>query len=220
MFGVTRLHAVVAAAALFGLVAAGGAVATGSEDDGAHGASKDKGALAVLEDVDGNLVGLVYMASRGEGKVLVRAGAQNVQPAGTFHGFHVHETGVCEPPFDSAGDHFHPGSADHGEHAGDLPPLSVAEDGNASTGFVTDRFSVDDLFDHDGSAVVVHAGEDNFANIPDRYHSHTEDVAGPDRETLGAGDAGDRFACGVVRRFDAGDLDDLSLPIELRSVLP
>jgi Cu-Zn family superoxide dismutase len=46
----------------------------------------------------------------------------------------------------------------------------------------------------------VHAGRDNYANIPERYHSHTEDVLGPDSVTKATGDAGDRFACGVVRR--------------------
>ena len=63
------------------------------------------------------------------------------------------------------------------------------------------------LFDRDGSAVIVHAGRDNYANIPattptgaERYHSHTEDVFGPDSASLATGDAGARFACGVVNR--------------------
>jgi superoxide dismutase, Cu-Zn family len=56
----------------------------------------------------------------------------------------------------------------------------------------TDRFSIADLRDADGSAVMVHSGADNFANIPARY-------GGPDQETLSTGDAGSRLACGVVR---------------------
>jgi superoxide dismutase, Cu-Zn family len=64
-----------------------------------------------------------------------------------------------------------------------------------------DRFSIDQLLDGDGSAMVVHAAADNYANIPTRYHSHDADVFGPDLTTLSAGDSGDRIACGKVRRF-------------------
>jgi superoxide dismutase, Cu-Zn family len=80
----------------------------------------------------------------------------------------------------------------HGAHAGDLPSLLVTEDGEATLATATDRFSIADLRDADGSAVMVHSGADNFANIPARY-------GGPDQETLSTGDAGSRLACGVVR---------------------
>ena len=43
---------------------------------------------------------------------------------------------------------------------------------------------------------MVHAGRDNFANIPDRYESGGE--PGPDATTLATGDAGSRIGCGVV----------------------
>ena len=48
------------------------------------------------------------------------------------------------------------------------------------------------LRDADGSALIVHAGPDNFANIPPRYGT-------PDADTLATGDSGARAACGVVR---------------------
>jgi superoxide dismutase, Cu-Zn family len=47
--------------------------------------------------------------------------------------------------------------------------------------------------DDEGTAVMVHAGPDNFANIPERYAPN-----GPDADTLKTGDSGDRIACGVV----------------------
>ena len=56
-----------------------------------------------------------------------------------------------------------------------------------------------ELLDADGSAVVLHAGRDNFANIPAAYSSGEPPVAGPNAATLGTGDAGGRFACGVVQ---------------------
>jgi Cu-Zn family superoxide dismutase len=115
-----------------------------------------------------------------------------------FHGFHVHAVGECVPPFTSAGGHFNPDGVPHGDHAGDLPSLLVNGDSTAELRFKTDRFTLSDLFDADGSAVIVHAGRDNFANIPSRYHSHTYDTFGPDTDTLATGDAGGRTACGVV----------------------
>jgi Cu-Zn family superoxide dismutase len=74
----------------------------------------------------------------------------------------------------------------------------VNSDGTAQLRFPTDRFTVEELFDADGSAIIVHAAADNYANIPTRYHSHTEDTFGPDSATLATGDAGGRLACGVV----------------------
>ena len=50
-----------------------------------------------------------------------------------------------------------------------------------------------DLRDADGSAVMVHAGPDNFANIPARYAA-----AGPDQMTLDTGDSGARVVCGTI----------------------
>jgi Cu-Zn family superoxide dismutase len=79
-----------------------------------------------------------------------------------------------------------------------MPSLLVLADGTAQAQFASDRFAIDELFDADGSAIIVHAAADNFANIPTRYQSTTEGVFGPDSATLGTGDAGARVACGVV----------------------
>jgi superoxide dismutase, Cu-Zn family len=175
------------------------------------GASSDGAdAIARLKDANGNFVGVVRFEKEGE-EVEVRAWVKNVAPAGEFHGFHVHATGKCDPnavdpatgnvvPFFSAGGHLNPTDAVHGHHAGDFPVLLVQSDGHAEEKFDTDRFRLRQLFDQDGSAVIVHAGLDNYANIPERYHSHTEDVLGPDSVTQATGDAGVRFACGIVRR--------------------
>jgi Cu-Zn family superoxide dismutase len=101
----------------------------------------------------------------------------------------------------SAGGHYNPTGAGHGDHAGDFPSLLVTEDGSARLQFVTDRFSIRDLFDADGSALMVHTGRDNFANIPNRYRSPASPPeGGPDPETLETGDAGARAACGVIER--------------------
>ena len=84
-----------------------------------------------------------------------------------------------------------------------LPPGPVhfglfLDDGTAQLQFATGNFTVAELFDADGTAVIVHALPDNFANIPARYQSTTEGTFGPDSATLATGDAGGRVACGVV----------------------
>ena len=178
---------------------------------------KDAGATARMKDVDGDFVGVVRLEATKGDKVEVQAKVNDVVPRGQFHGFHLHTTGKCDPkavdpatdkvvPFFSAGGHFNPTSDPHGEHAGDFPVLLVMENGRAKEKFKTDRFKLSQLFDNDGSAVIIHEGRDNYANIPattdgeKRYHSHLEDVFGPDSLTKATGDAGNRFACGVVRK--------------------
>lgn len=151
-----------------------------------------------LRAADGSRVGHVTMRQLG-GKVVVSVKARGLEPG--FHGFHVHAVGLCEPdapdgPFTTAGGHYTGDSPNHGDHAGDLPSLLVTEDGQAWASFATDRFTLAELRDSDGSAVMVHADPDNFANIPERYTSGG--VPGPDADTLDTGDAGDRAACGVV----------------------
>lgn len=148
-----------------------------------------------LHDAAGATIGFVKLTKQG-GKVIVRGEVGGLTPG--FHGFHVHAVGQCTAPFTSAGGHYNPGGTGHGAHAGDMPSLLVMDDGTAEAQFATDNFAIDQLFDADGSAVIVHAAPDNFANIPTRYQSTTEGVFGPDSATLATGDAGARVACGVV----------------------
>jgi Cu-Zn family superoxide dismutase len=178
------------------LVAVGlGAVTTGAQ---AHKDHQDEAsARAVLRDTDGDRVGVVKITQE-RGYVRVNVAARGLP--GGFHGFHVHTVGKCVPPFTSAGVHLNPTGATHGNHAGDMPVLYVMRNGYGEARFVTDRFTVAGLFDRDGSAIIVHAAADNYANIPARYHSHPADVLGPDTDTLATGDSGGRIACGVVRR--------------------
>jgi Cu-Zn family superoxide dismutase len=148
-----------------------------------------------LRDAAGADIGFVKLSKQGR-KVIVRGEVSGLTPG--FHGFHVHSVGQCVAPFTSAGGHYNPGGTGHGAHAGDMPSLLVLADGTAQAQFASDRFAIDELFDADGSAIIVHAAADNFANIPTRYQSTTEGVFGPDSATLGTGDAGARVACGVV----------------------
>lgn len=164
-----------------------------------EGKDEDRNAKVVLRDSGGLVVGTVRIKQHGD-EVVVRAAVHGLAPG--FHGFHVHAAGECVPPFTSAGSHYNPAASGHGQHAGDMPSLLVNSDGAADLQFTTDRFSLADLRDSDGSAVIVHASPDNFAHIPTRYHSHTENTLGPDSATLATGDAGARIACGLVAGGD------------------
>lgn len=167
-------------------------------------AQEGQGVDATLELAEGGSGGSASLTET-EGGIEVRANLRGLEPG--FHGFHVHEAGVCDPearegggraPFSSAMGHLAGDGADHGAHAGDLPTVLVRKDGTASLTVVTDRLRLPDVRDQDGSALMVHAMRDNQANIPERYKS--EGKAGPDAETLDTGDAGDRVACGVIKR--------------------
>jgi Cu-Zn family superoxide dismutase len=191
------------AGALIG-VAALGSVGLASAV-GKGGGTAPATARATLVDASGAKVGKVRFESdgAGAGALVVRVSVRGLTPG--FHGFHVHETGACGAPFAGAGGHYNPTAQMHGAHAGDMPPLLVGSDGRATARFTTSSLTLDGLVDAagDGSAVIVHAGSDNLANIPSSYHSHLPDATsttfGPDGSTKATGDAGARVACGVVR---------------------
>jgi superoxide dismutase, Cu-Zn family len=153
------------------------------------------GATAALKNTSGAEVGEVTFSQDSSGMVTIAVRAHDL-PAG-FHGFHVHTAGACDPggdkPFSSAGGHFSEVTdATHSHHTGDMPSLLVNQDGTAEMSFTTDEYKIADLLDSDGSAVIVHADPDNYANIPSRYSPP------PDETTLNTGDAGARIACGVI----------------------
>jgi len=110
-----------------------------------------------------------------------------------LHGFHVHANGSCMPkekdgkkvPALAAGGHYDPQDTQrHGTpwgdgHLGDLPPLFVDGDGNATQPVLAPRLKMADL---KGRALMIHAGGDNHADQP---------------AALGGGGA--RMACGVLK---------------------
>lgn len=90
------------------------------------------------------------------------------------------------PDFGTAGAHLNPGGRMHGvknrlgPHAGDLPNLTVAEDGSALTAFFVRHLSFSDLGSSpNGTALAIDANAD-------------DDMTDP------AGGSGMHIACGVI----------------------
>lgn len=174
------------------LAATGGSAAGGGWD-----------AKAVLRDVNGDRVGKVKFEGGRHGTVVKVTLHDVTVGLDQFHGIHLHanDSGApCDPaatpgPFTNVGGHWNPTGALHGGHAGDLPSIQILADGSGKARSVTGRFDPADI---DGRAVILHAGPDNFANIPSRYVTGEPQVAGPDTATNGAGDAGGRIACGII----------------------
>ena len=161
-------------------------------------------ARALLADSTGARVGIVTLAQKADG-VHVHVSASGLTPG--FHGFHIHDIGECTAPaFTSAGGHYNPAGASHGAHAGDNPVVLARADGTADQTFVTKSYTVSELLTADVAA-VVHAGADNYGNIPARYRYDIDnngpniaDPIGADPLTTGkTGDAGARKACGPVK---------------------
>jgi len=108
------------------------------------------------------------------------------------HGVHIHAVGRCTPPdFSSAGTHFNPSGKQHGlenpqgPDNGDMRNARAGADGVLHAELENDRISLGDgpnsIFDADGTAIVVHAGPDDYRNP----------LTGPN---------GVRVACGVFTR--------------------
>ena len=145
-------------------------------------------ANAALKDQKGADVGTVQLTQTPAG-VLVKLSLKGL-PAGE-HAFHIHAVGRCEPPFTTAGGHFNPGGKKHGimvgegPHAGDMPNLHVPASGQLEIEILNSAITLakgppNSVFHPGGTAVVVHAGKDDYKSDP-------------------AGNAGDRIACGVIQ---------------------
>jgi Cu-Zn family superoxide dismutase len=178
-----------------GLLGALGASAAAAQP----GADGRRGYVRVfLDDAHGRRTAQVDIVALDRGGNLVTVNAWNLTPG--FHGIHLHAIGSCDPtgakPFASAGGHFNPTGQPEGMQAGAFPVLLAGANGEARTQFVDGNFRIRDLFGATGTAIVIHAAPDNYANVPTRYT--VGGAPGPDADTRLTGDAGTRIACGVL----------------------
>ena len=146
-------------------------------------------ASAALVDGSGRGVGEARLQQTPHG-VLLRLDLKNATPG--VHGLHIHDVGRCDAPmFESAGGHFSPDKNVHGflnpsgPHAGDLPNIVVPSSKELSLEYLIADVTLDpgprSLLDANGSAIVIHADQDDYFSDP-------------------AGHAGNRLACGSIAR--------------------
>ena len=156
-----------------GVAAAGPAVI--HADDGAAHAS------GVVVNAAGDEIGFVLIVEDGIGGVHVNIKVQGLTPG--LHGAHLHSVGACSPSFGSAGSHHNPKGVAHGGHAGDLPNLVADAEGRGRLNAHLDGFTLTPggttLFDPDGTALIIHAGPDDYVTDP-------------------TGNSGGRVACAVI----------------------
>ena len=157
---------------------------------GVVSASAQQGKTKVIQmrDGKGDSVGMTVISPAGKG-VSVKLSLKGLTPG--KHALHFHQVAKCEgPDFKSAGAHFNPENKKHGTqnpegpHAGDMMNFTVKKNGTANA-TVADRMvtlspsGANSLFANGGTALVVHAGADDYKTDP-------------------AGNAGDRIACGAI----------------------
>lgn len=157
---------------------------------GAASAQDTDQASARFIDTANKEIGTATLAETPNG-VLIEAELSGLPPG--EHAFHIHKVGSCDPEteFKSAGGHYAPRSNKHGyavgggPHAGDMPNQFVGKGGTlhaeAFNSNVTLKSGPATLFDQDGSALVIHAGTDDYRSQP-------------------SGDAGSRLACAVINK--------------------
>ena len=142
------------------------------------------------------------MGAKGDniGKITIRGGenatvvritinAGGLTPG--WHGIHFHAVGDCSDPgkYELSKGHVNHDEAKHGllnfegPDQGDLPNIYANADGSVNTEVSSESIILtgeEALKDNDGSALVIHAGEDDHASQP-------------------IGNAGARVACAVIK---------------------
>ena len=114
------------------------------------------------------------------------------------HAVHIHEKAACNcEGFKCAGGHFDPGpngntdaDANHGYHSGDLPSITIDENGQGVLEAITTRITlspgpvsiIDKATSPDGTSLMVHANPD----------PHTPGESGSGHS------GGPRLACGTI----------------------
>ena len=147
-------------------------------------------AKASMMSSDGKPIGDIEL-TESAGKVELSGELHDLTPG--EHGFHIHEGTECKAPgFESAGGHFAPAGHPHGaptaaeHHGGDFGNLQAGADGTAKVQISSDAITLKPGAANSvlGRAVILHANADDLTSQP-------------------SGNAGPRFACGLIEAVPA-----------------
>lgn len=140
---------------------------------------------------DQNVMGTLKISqSVTNGPVSITGSISGLKKEG-IHGFHVHAKGDISEGCKSAGPHFNPEKVKHGapedtvRHVGDLGNIKADGEGVATINITDTMISLTGPNSIIGRAFVVHSQEDDLGKGNTTVSSET-------------GNAGDRWACGVV----------------------
>ena len=209
-----RLRTFVIATLAGALALAGGGIATAQ--DATPATSRTSISAVGIVNADGLQIGTVIGSETG-GSLTLNITVSNLPPG--EHGLHIHETGVCEPPFDSAGGHFNPDEAMHGPgEATTVVQVQEPEEGAATpeaatiaeaSPVVATESHAGDLgnitIDDSGaisvavttSSVTLASGQANSLADADGsalvFHADADDLT-----TDPSGNSGERIACSVL----------------------
>lgn len=137
---------------------------------------------------EGSSIGTLSLKQSPHGVLMrVTLGAGALTPG--WHGLHLHQVGNCSDTgvFKLSGGHVGKVAGGHGllnpagPEGGDTPNIYAASDGSAAMEIITARVTLSGLMDDDGSALIIHAGEDDHITQP-------------------IGGAGARVACAVITK--------------------
>ncbi len=128
----------------------------------------------------------------GPNGILLRVNIDRGSLSPGWHGIHFHQVGDCSDVgvFKKSGGHVGMIPDGHGlmnpigPEPGDIPNIYAHADGSAGYEIFTNFATKADLFDDDGTAIVIHANEDDHISQP-------------------IGGAGPRIACGVLQGAEA-----------------
>lgn len=143
-------------------------------------------AQAAISGLGGSKVsGSLMLQEMEDGGVSIEGTISGLTPG--LHGFHVHEHGNCSAKDGtSAGGHFNPTEADHGDtdhtvsHMGDLGNVEADAQGVARVHIVK-------------KPATLRAGPSSFLGRAFIVHAQADDL-----KSQPAGDAGQRLGCGVI----------------------
>jgi len=121
-------------------------------------------------------VGTITITDMGVDGIVIEVIASNIAPG--VHGFHLHEKNTLTPTTTpdgkvmiagAAGGHWDPDKTgkhlgpEGDGHKGDLPKLTVGEDGNLNMQVVSSKIFIKDI---SGKSFMIHVGGDNYLDKP------------------------------------------------------